>query len=93
MLQVVRFFMKKDDVINKIVSNEIKEDDNCEIITIYDTEDGVVSKLGLIPDKDITDLNWQTAIETYLCIEDGFRQRRIIYKCVYDSDKEEEAAG
>ena len=39
--------------------------------------------------KELTDFNSDGIEDLYLVVEDGFRQRRIVFKAVYDSDKEE----
>jgi len=38
--------------------------------------------------KELTDFNAGGIEDMYLVVEDGFRQRRIVFKAVYDSDKE-----
>ena len=38
--------------------------------------------------QNITDYNPDGVEELYLVLEDGLRQRRIIFKSVYDSDRE-----
>ena len=39
--------------------------------------------------KELTDFNTDGIENLYLVVEDGFRQRRLVFKAVYDSDKEE----
>lgn len=39
--------------------------------------------------KELTDFNSDGIQELYLVVEDGFRQRRIVFKAIYDSDTEE----
>lgn len=39
--------------------------------------------------KELTDFNAGGIEDIYLVVEDGFRQRRIVFKAVYDSDREE----
>ncbi len=38
--------------------------------------------------KDITDFDGETIKELSLVLEDGFRQRRIVFKAIYDSEWE-----
>jgi hypothetical protein len=39
--------------------------------------------------KELTDFNKDGIENLYLVVEDGFRQRRIVFRAVYDSYKEE----
>jgi len=39
--------------------------------------------------KELTDFNTDGIEDLYLVVENGFRQRRLVFKAVYDSDKEE----
>src|SRR5574344_2147887 len=39
--------------------------------------------------KELTDFKSDGIEDIYLVVEDGFRQRRIVFKAMYDSDKQE----
>jgi hypothetical protein len=74
---------KMEGFLQEIISEAIKEDNNFDTIRIRFKDSGREHYM-----KELTDFNSDGIEDIYIVVENGFRQRRIVFKAVYDSDKE-----